>query len=489
MTDDERLTASLTVIRPGASGLELFWARRCDDREFLGGFHAFFAGSVEPIDAQLSVDDPFLSDADLRAAALRECFEESGLLITESGLVHRSSPDRDISSAVENESPLAISRLCPLGWWTTPDWLNPVFHTAFYAAVLTDREGDGLDDLNGDLDSGEFASGSWISPSEALRKWRRGRALTTTPIRLILEQLADTERPADIGAIDRLGRSRRESPTSATIEICAGVVLLPLETPTLPPATHTNAVIAGEKKFAIIDPGPSSTEALRPLLDHLQERDQRGDQCVGIVLTHHHPDHVGGVAELSRRLQVPVVAHPITLDRLGQVAQPARPLVDGNRIDIDHPGPLHAVHTPGHAPGHLALHQPDTDLFFAGDLVASRGTIVIDPPDGHMGSYLDSLRRIKTLSPRALIPAHGPPVTAPKKLLDHYLDHRQMREQKVLDALREHGPATATDLVSHVYADAPRAVWPLATRSLLAHLQHLEERDLASSRGELYSAR
>ena len=476
-TSTEILTVSLALVRTTPTGPELFWARRCADRDFLAGFHAFFAGSVES------------NDDDLKSAAMRECFEECGLIFTGDGIrtipVEKRIPETLAQTGVQS----AQTRLEHLGWWTTPQWLSTSFSTAFFGLLLTESEGQKLDRLSEELDPDEFDEGWWISPRDALQQWWEGRAFITTPIRSIIESLADGSKALkSLPAPDRLGPTRTSAGTSQTSQICGGTVLAPLRTLTLPPATHTNAIIAGDRQFVVIDPGAPDEGRLAPLLEHLEKRAQQGDQCMGIVLTHHHRDHVGGLELLSHHLDAPILAHPETLRRLGRLPLPTQKLVDGQHIKIDHPGPLRAIYTPGHAPGHFAFFQRDTKLLFAGDMMASQGTIIIDPPEGDMGDYLRSLRRLRKLRPRTVLCAHGPLVTTPLELIDHYLEHRQVREEKVLDALREQGPATAKKLVPHAYDDAPPEVWPLAERSLLAHLQHLQKQGLATQDDDRFVA-
>ena len=473
-------TVSVTLVRPGASGPEVFLARRTKERDFLGGFYAFFAGRVESGDDELVVDTPEASDAHLRAAALRECLEECGVLFTTDGL-RRLPAKTDLSNHAIG--PLATSRLKPLGWWRTPQWMDPGFVTAFFTLSLSEEEGRALDDLANHLDTDEFDSGSWVAPSKALQRWERAEVLTTTPIRAILESF---DSPGEL----LLGPTEKEAKTSEAIEICAGMVLLPLKTPTLPPATHTNCIVAGRDRFVVIDPGAYDGDSLRPLTAHLRQRLDGGQRCTAVVLTHHHRDHIGGVEPITELVDAPLLAHPETLKHIDDLSLPVKSIDDGDEIPVDHPGPLVALHTPGHAPGHIALYQPDTKVLIAGDLVASRGTIVVDPGEGNMGDYLTSLRRVRDLHPRLLIPAHGAPVTDPKSLLEHYLNHRQGREQKILDALREIGPALPSELVPLAYDDAPKAVWPLAERSLIAHLHHLVEQELAAEKDDgLFAAR
>lgn len=241
-------------------------------------------------------------------------------------------------------------------------------------------------------------------------------------------------------------------------EIAHDVRVLPLRTPTLPPAAHTGCYVVGPTDaLVVIDPAspyPDQQEALDQWLPGRVE---------AIALTHHHGDHVAGAAHLAARLGVPVAAHRETAARLPGLVTVL--LEDGDTI-----GPARAVFTPGHAPGHLCFAVGD--VLIAGDMVAGIGTILIDPAEGDMTAYLASLERMRWLAPRLLAPAHGPVITDADGKLREYVAHRLMREGRVIAAL-EAGKARAADLVPRAYADTPAPLWPLAERSLLAHLTKL----------------
>ena len=117
-------------------------------------------------------------------------------------------------------------------------------------------------------------------------------------------------------------------------------------------------------------------------------------------------------------------------------------------------------------------------------MVAAVGTIIVDPDEGHMGTYIQQLERLRRSFPDGvLFPAHGPPIAAGHAKLDGYVAHRLGREAKVLAALEAHGgPATASQLLPRAYDDAPRGVWPLAERACLAHLVKLAEEGRARRR-------
>ena len=132
-------------------------------------------------------------------------------------------------------------------------------------------------------------------------------------------------------------------------------------------------------------------------------------------------------------------------------------------------------------------YNPATGWMVAGDMVASGSTILIDPSEGSMADYLESLDRMAAAAPRALLPAHGPPIPDAGDKLTEYRSHRLWREQRVLDALAEHGPATSRALVERAYADVSPALHGLAERSLISHLVKLADDGRARQDGEIWS--
>jgi glyoxylase-like metal-dependent hydrolase (beta-lactamase superfamily II) len=268
----------------------------------------------------------------------------------------------------------------------------------------------------------------------------------------------------------------------ARVEPAPGVLVLPLRTPTLPPATHTNCVLVGERELVLIEPAtpyPDEQARLRALVDELAAA---GRKVVALALTHHHGDHVAAAAALREWLGVPLCAHAETARRLPGVP------VDRLLGDGDELGGLRVLHTPGHAPGHLCFLEPRTRTLVAGDMVAGQGTILISPDDdGDMGVYLDSLARLRDLDLHALVPAHGPPSANPRALCAHYLAHRLQRERKLVDALiAAGGSARAAELLPRVYDDTPPAAWPLAALSLEAHLRKLAGEGRTRRQGDLW---
>jgi glyoxylase-like metal-dependent hydrolase (beta-lactamase superfamily II) len=272
-------------------------------------------------------------------------------------------------------------------------------------------------------------------------------------------------------------------PTTQILDGAPWIRRVPVRTPTLPPATHTNVYVIGDERLVVIDPAspyPDEQALLDAALDELSGR------VVEILLTHHHVDHVSGAAHLAARLGIGIAAHRETAERLVGRLPIGRLVDEGERLPFG-PRGLSALVTPGHAPGHLCFLDEESRALVAGDMVASVGTIIIEPSDGgDMALYLSSLARLRGLGARWLLPAHGPPIAEVADKLDFYIAHRLEREARVLAALTS-VPRLVDELVPVAYPDVPPAIHPLAARSLLAHLLKLEREGRARRDGERWS--
>ena len=257
---------------------------------------------------------------------------------------------------------------------------------------------------------------------------------------------------------------------------------LPLRSPTLPPAEHTNLYVIGQRDLLLVDPGTPDERENQRALAVLEELADEGHRVRGILLSHHHFDHTSGLTQLRRHLDVPVYAHAETAKHLHHLGQPVDRLLDEGDVLPFGPEGLQVLHTPGHAAGHLCLLDRASHSLIVGDMVASIGTILIETTDGgDMRLYIESLRRLQDLAQQAALrlwPAHGASVAAGAMLLAAYIHHRAMREEKVMAAL-SHGTASLLELVPRAYDDKPDVDPFLAARALLAHLHKLRDEGYA----------
>ena len=242
--------------------------------------------------------------------------------------------------------------------------------------------------------------------------------------------------------------------------------------------TGTQTYIVGRGEVAVIDPGPDLPEHIEAILAATQ-----GETIVAIVCTHTHRDHSPATRSLKAATGAPIIGcAPLTIDDAGPRAdaafdadyRPDRVLGDGEIIS----GPgwtLEAVATPGHTSNHLCFALRESAALFSGDHIMRWSTTVVSPPDGDMADYMASLAKLIARDERIYYPAHGDPVTEPKRFVTAIAAHRRQRERQILNLLDEM-PQPIEAMVGRMYAGIDPRLHGAAGRSVLAHLIDLETR-------------
>jgi glyoxylase-like metal-dependent hydrolase (beta-lactamase superfamily II) len=235
------------------------------------------------------------------------------------------------------------------------------------------------------------------------------------------------------------------------------------------PGTNTIILGGGEEGALVIDPAVEDNAYLDAII---QEGAERGD-IRRVLITHGHPDHIGGAEKLRKRLGVYIYA----FSRQG-VPIADEEIADGMTFPAGDDS-LQALHTPGHRFDHLSFVLEKQRTLFAGDLISGITTNVIAPPDGDMLDYLNSLKRLQEIEISEIVPAHGPIITDAQAKLSEYIQHRMLREQQVIQTLEALPPGvTIREMVSQIYVDVDPKLHSIAAWSVEAHLIKLEREGL-----------
>lgn len=227
----------------------------------------------------------------------------------------------------------------------------------------------------------------------------------------------------------------------------------------------------GSRLAVVVDPGPLDDVHLRTVIDTAEKA---GKRIALTLLTHGHPDHAEGAGRFAELTRTSVRALDPAL-RLGDEGLAAGDVITTGGLE------MRVVPTPGHTADSLCFHLPADRAVLTGDTVLGRGTTVVAHPDGRLGDYLDSLRRLRSLAVddgvHTVLPGHGPVLEDAQGVVEYYLAHRANRLAQVETAV-ENGYASASEVVAHVYADVDRSLWPAAELSVRAQLEYLRDHGL-----------
>ncbi len=460
---------------------EVYWIKRSQQLKFMGGFHAYPGGQRDASDSELSVAN--CDDADQAAmmvCAVREIFEETGILLARGVENVRQTKLTELREEVESgrvkfteifqRENLSIDAdlLLEAPRWVTPPPAPKRFDTRFFVAWVP-HCADGLQLAS--VIEGELESGEWNRPVEAVNKWRDGEVILASPV---LSPLLEMEKGVE-AFVERLHQFSHDGFERKCVEFRYGFKMIPLRTPTLPPATHTNCYLVGGDEIVIIDPGSPYAEEQAKLDDLLEKLLETGVCVREIIITHLHPDHILGVNHLVEKYKFTVAAHRLTSEEIATEIKVDRFIEDNEIIHLsgDRDFQLRALWTPGHARGHLSFYEERTGTLLTGDCVVGIGTVVIAPPEGNMSDYLASLQRYLELpNLSALLPAHGPVLADARGKIEEYIEHRATREKMILDLLAV-APQTIPGIVKIVYKGVPESLHRLAALSVQAHLEKL----------------
>ena len=486
--------------------------QRTPSAAFLGGAYVFPGGALETADTDprlvqrvknLPAEDPPVA---YWVAAIRECFEESGILLAcdaNGQLIpaHRAASlshyrKKPFGELLETEDLyIAAGELAYIGHWVTAPKRARRFDTRFFVALAPEGQ-------QGAHDAGETVHELWLTPREALERGARGEIelvhatqQTLTELKSFataaaamrhVRSLKEIEENRACLAIGKEGEKvfRRSDPQyfeihwsdpqetgTTSYDLVAGepkrldrwVTRLIAPNPGMMTGPGTNTYIVGENEHAVIDPGPEIASHIERILAFGNIR--------WIICTHTHMDHSPAAAAIKAATGATVLGRPAPA---GQDAtfKPDFVLENGQRIDLG-TVVLRAIHTPGHASNHLCYLLEQTKMLFTGDHVMQGSTVVINPPDGDMRAYLQSLEKLLDEDIAIIAPGHGYLIGAPKKELRRLIAHRLAREEKVVNALVKIGPASVEELLPLVYDDVPTRIHRVAARSLTAHLEKL----------------
>ena len=525
-----RPAATVLLLRDSASGIEVLMTRRSMRASFAPGAYVFPGGGVDAADAaahgqstrRATQSELHLTQA---IAAIRESFEELGVLLARHA-DGRYATTADIA-ALDRNAPfaaqcsargltLAGDQVFVLAHWITDRDLPRRFDVPFLVARMPEGQSPVADET-------EQFEPVWVRPADALARHEAGGFFMIFPtirtlqrlrqfntVDAVLQACAVSEQPlwtscprAGLlaGAEARYmemdapyGELALTSPdgqmvhsldwqTAQPVALLKNLMRLTAPNPGVMTGPGTNSYLVGDPAtgYIAIDPGPADPDHLARLWR------AAGGNIRMIVCTHSHPDHSPGALPLQALCanKPPILGLPSALTaRAASTFTPDRALRNqellaltgkGSEGEITHT--LKIIHTPGHAANHLCLVLLEDGLLFSGDHILNGSTTVVDPPDGEMTAYLDSLDQLSSACDdhqiEFILPAHGYVLGQAKTAIAQLKSHRLRREAKILSVMQAQPDGTLDDWVALAYDDVDARIWPVAKRSLLAHVERI----------------
>ena len=528
-----RPAATVLLLRDGAAGMEVLMTRRSMTASFAPGAYVFPGGGIDKTDAEAhgqstrrsSQSDLHLTQA---IAAIRESFEELGVLLAR----HRDGSHATTAdiAALDRKAPfaaqclergltLAGDEIFVLAHWITDRDLPRRFDVPFLVA----RMPQGQEPV---ADEAEQFEPVWVRPVDALKRHEAGNFFLIFPTIRTLERLqahtsvdavlqaCASEVPlwvscprAGLLAGQEVRYMEHESPygelaltspdgqlvhqldwdTQRAVPLLKNVIRLTAPNPGLMTGPGTNSYLVGDAAtgFIAIDPGPNVASHLARL------HAAAGGDIRTIVCTHSHPDHSPGAKPLQAMVEAagkprpPILGLPslptaradsqFTPDRTLQNQELLRLESIGLQPQITHT--LQAIYTPGHAANHVCLVLLEDGLLFSGDHILNGSTTIVSPPDGAMTDYLESLDKLSAACTlhdiHFILPAHGYVLGDASAAIANLKAHRLKREAKIGAVMRANPGGTLDDWVPLAYDDVDARIWPIAKRSLLAHVERI----------------
>lgn len=412
LPEDVRPASAILLHRGGK-----IWLGRRGRVRFLPGFSVFPGGACEHGES-------------FEQAAQRELAEETGLSCEQNALQ-------------------------PFARAITPPYSRYRFDVRVYSLELGEH-------LEPKPDGGELIEGIWGTPDTLLEMRDRGELQLAPPTwRQILQWKAAEGRLVDDAFAAPPVRNERVLPMSPAL------CLVPLRTSALPPAEWTNTVLMGSADYFLVDPGGKEQAALQA---EMSRRSARGHRLKGVILTHHHNDHLEGYHNLKVS-HLPLYCHPLTAELLPSDFPVPTMVGEGDRFEWGE-DVAECIFTPGHAPGHLALYLPRERSLLAGDMISSLSSVIIPADNGDLGHFLASLERLRALDANLIVPSHGPPYGAGSDPFGIALQHRVKRQEQVLAALSS-GASTVDEVTSLVYGNLNPVLVPAAHMNVGHYLKKL----------------